>query len=94
MQNYKQLNEYLNNLTDIDINNLNELILSTSTLNTKSIFELCIKFISLNLSINKNNLLSTEFNRLQNNIINKELKEKNKTMDYKNKYNNILNELI
>ena len=51
MQNYKQLNKYLNNLTNDNINNLNELILSISTLNTKSIFELCIKFISLNLSI-------------------------------------------
>ena len=93
LNNYKQLNEYLNSLIDGNINNLNKLILNTSTLNTKLIFELCIKFISLNLSINKNDLLSIEFNRLQNNIINKELKEKNKTIDYKNKYNNILNEL-
>ena len=52
LNNYKQLNEYLNSLIDGNINNLNKLILNTSTLNTKLIFELCIKFISLNLSIN------------------------------------------
>ena len=93
MNNYKQLNEYLNNLTENNINNLNELILKTSLFDTKLIFELCIKLISLNISINKNELLLNDFNKFKNNMINNDLKEKNKSIDYKNNYNKILNEL-
>ena len=93
MNNYKQLNEYLNNLTENNINNLNELIFKTSLFDTKLIFELCIKLISLNISINKNELLLNDFNKFKNNMINNDLKEKNKSIDYKNNYNKILNEL-
>jgi len=93
MQKYELLNEYLNMLTDNNIIKLEEFILEKSTFETKLIFELCIKYILLKISIDKDNSLLNENKILNIKNTNLLIKENNKTINYKNKYKKILNEL-
>ena len=91
---YKLLNDYLNKISNNDINSLKEIILKKSTLETKLIFNLCIKYISIDLSKNKNEKLLYELYKININGQKELEREKNKTIKYRNEYKKILSELV
>ena len=87
------LNNYIKLMVNNDINNLKSIILEKSVSETNIFFNFCVKYASCDIF--KNNVVLSNDILLKttiNGIIMIE-KEKNKTNDYKNNYNNIINEL-
>jgi hypothetical protein len=87
------LNDYLTIISNNQMYLLKEIIISKSTLEVKSIFEMCIKIISTNLSINYSETLTIKYFK-QNLNFEKQLKKKeNESKEYKEKYNLLIKSL-
>ena len=93
IQKYESLNSYLNKITNNKIECLKEIILKSSTNETKLIFDICLKILILCLSITKNEISVYPLYKVNIERIKYLKKEKNKTNDYKNKNKELKEEL-
>jgi len=93
VQKYQNLNDYLNKITNNKIESLQEIILKSSTKETKIIFNLCLKILILSLSLNKNENSLYPLYKVNMERIKCLKKEKCKTDNYINKHKELKEEL-